>query len=210
MQIMKISELPLDEILREAVDILLAGGVIAYPTETFYALGVKFDRDESLERLYTLKKRPREKALPLIIGSTEMLSDLSPPIGSTVRSLMDTFWPGPLTLVLPALSVLPDNITAGTHTIAVRIPGKSFALRLAQAARFPITATSANTSGSPPAADAQTVTEYFNATLDLIVDGGITPGGSPSTIVDVTGERALILREGAIKREHMAAYLMPG
>jgi L-threonylcarbamoyladenylate synthase len=123
---------------------------------------------------------------------------------------MEKFWPGPLTLIIPALDSLSDYITAATRTVAVRIPGESFALKLAQAAQFPITATSANISGNPPASDAETVIEYFNALIDLVIDDGTTLGGSPSTIVDVTGVQAILRREGAVKKENMAAYLMPG
>ncbi len=207
---MKVSEHPLEKILRKAVDILLAGSIVAYPTETFYALGVKFDLEKSLRRLYDLKQRPQEKALPLIIGDRKLLPSLSSSVNRTATSLMDGFWPGPLTLIFPAFDTLSDYITAGTHTVAVRIPGKSFALHLAKSARFPITATSANISGSPPADNAETVIEYFNGDIDLVIDGGKTPGGLPSTIVEVTSDSARILREGAIKEENMAAYIMPG
>jgi L-threonylcarbamoyladenylate synthase len=207
---MKVSEHPVDNIVQGTVDMLLSGGVVAYPTETFYALGVKFDLHKSLKRLYDLKQRPRGKALPLIIGHHHLLPLLSPAANSTALSLMEKFWPGPLTLIIPALDSLSDYITAATRTVAVRIPGESFALKLAQAAQFPITATSANISGNPPASDAETVIEYFNALIDLVIDDGTTLGGSPSTIVDVTGVQAILRREGAVKKENMAAYLMPG
>jgi len=207
---MKTSDLSLAEISHKAVEILHSGGIVAYPTETFYALGAKFDMEESLKRLYAMKQRPFEKAMPLIIGHWEFLSMTTSSVNRSAVSLMDRFWPGPLTLIFPALENLSDYITAGTHTVAVRIPGESFALRLARSAQFPLTATSANISGSPPACNAETVIKYFNGTLDLIIDGGKTPGGSPSTIVDVTGETVRILREGIIKKENMAAYFMPG
>jgi L-threonylcarbamoyladenylate synthase len=210
MEIMKVSEYPLGKVLQSAVGILLSGGIVAYPTETFYALGVKFDLEESLKRLYDFKQRSLEKALPLIIGDRKLLYSLSSAINGTAISLMDRFWPGPLTLVFPAAGNLSDYLTAGTQTIAVRIPGESFALQLAQSARFPLTATSANISGRPPAVEAEAVIEYFNAKIDLVIDGGRTTGGSPSTIVDVTGHPIRILREGALKKEYMAAYFMPG
>jgi len=210
MVVMKSSELSLAETVQKAVEILLSGGIVAYPTETFYALGVKFDMEDSLNKLYTIKQRPVEKAIPLIIGHRELLSMLTSSVNRTAVSLMDRFWPGPLTLVFPAIGNLSDYISAGTHTVAVRIPGESFALQLATSAQFPLTATSANISGRPPARDAQSVIEYFNDTLDLIIDGGKTSGGLPSTIVDVTGTTLRILREGIIKKENMAAYSMPG
>ncbi len=114
---------------------------------------------------------------------------------------MDRFWPGPLTLIFLAKENLSEYITAGTHTVAVRIPGESFALHLAITANFPITATSANPSGYAPAQDAETVIRYFGDKIDLIIDGGHTSGGLPSTIVDVTGDEIKLLREGAVKKE---------
>ena len=210
MILMKTSDLSLTESSHKAVEILLSGGIVAFPTETFYALGAKFDLEDSLKNLYAIKQRPFEKAIPLIIGHRELLSMITSSVNRSAVSLMYRFWPGPLTLIFPALENLSDYITAGTHTVAVRIPGESFALRLARSAQFPLTATSANISGSPPACNAETVIKYFNGTLDLIIDGGKTPGGSPSTIVDVTGETVRILREGIIKKENMAAYFMPG
>lgn len=210
MTVIKVSEFPEEQILRFAVDILLAGGIVAYPTETFYGLAVKFDLEDSLSRVYDVKQRPSEKALPLIIGDRILLSSLASSVNRTAVMLMDRFWPGPLTLIFPAVGNLSDHITGGSGTVAVRIPGESFALRLAQNALFPITSTSANISGTPPADDAEMVIGYFNGLVDLVIDGGRTPGGLPSTIVDVTREPARILREGAVKRENMAAYIMPG
>jgi L-threonylcarbamoyladenylate synthase len=210
MVVMKSSALSLSETMQKAVEILRAGGIVAYPTETYYALGVKFDREESLRKLYAIKQRPLGKAMPLIIGHRELLSMLTSSISRSALFLMDRFWPGPLTLIFPALVNLSDSITAGTHAVAVRIPGESFALQLAKSAQFPLTATSANISGRPPARDAETVMQYFNDAIDLIVDGGNTPGGLPSTIVDVTSKTVRILREGVIKKENMAAYIMPG
>jgi len=207
---MKIPDRSLTETLHKTIDILLSGGIVAYPTETFYALGVKFDLEKSLRRLYDLKQRSREKPLPVIIGDRKLLPSLSSSVNRIAISLMERFWPGPLTLIFPAVDTLSDYITAGTHTIAVRIPGESFSLHLAKSSGFPLTATSANISGSPPADNAETVTEYFNDDIDLVIDGGKTPGGFPSTIVDVTGEPARILREGSVRKENMAAYIMPG
>lgn len=192
----------------EAVDILLGGGIVAYPTETFYALGVKSDMPEALKKLYELKKRPQEKAMPLIIGDRSLLAGLVPDewlanIPLAARLLMDRFWPGPLTLLLPAREGLPEYLTADTGKIGVRIPGNSFALELAQRAGFPITATSANISAMPPAENADVVRGYFGEGIDLLIDGGQTPGGLPSTIVSVSGNNIGIVREGLISRDEI-------
>ncbi len=203
---MRLLELDKDntkDILSIAVELLKNGGTIAYPTETFYGLGAKFDSDDALRKIYTIKQRPHDKAMPLIIGERDLLPVIAVGVSRTASDLMDTFWPGPLTLILPARENISEYITAGTHTIAVRIPGESFALRLAQAAHFPITATSANLSGLPPARDIETVLGYFGDRIDLIIDAGPTPGGLPSTIVDARGSALKILREGVIGRKSL-------
>ena len=207
MSVIKLSEITLQKVLRDAVEKLNKGCIIAYPTETYYGLGAKFDIEESLKKIYYLKKRPLERALPLIIGEKGLLSELTIEINHMAHICMDAFWPGPLTLVLPAKEHLSGYITAGTHKVAVRIPGNSFALSLASASGFPITATSANPSGLPPATDAATILQYFGNEIDLIIDGGPAPGGLPSTIVDVTDDNMIILREGAVKKELLTILL---
>lgn len=197
----KVNELNIEQVLHYTVDILKNGGIVVYPTETFYGLGVKFDMEDSLKKLYDIKQRPEEKAMPLIIANKELLTVITASMNKTAVSLMDRFWPGPLTLIFPAKENLSEYITAGTHKVAVRIPGESFALYLAITASFPITATSANLSGTSPAQDAETVIRYFGDKIDLIIDGGTTSGGLPSTIVDVTGDEIKLLREGAVKKE---------
>lgn len=192
----------LDKAIHKAVSAMEDGEVIAYPTETFYGLGVRFDRHDSLKRLYALKKRPSEKAMPLIIGRIEMLRQIASgdwlgQMPSTAKSLMERLWPGPLTLLIPARKGLSEYLTAGTGKIAVRIPGDSFALHLAQKAGFPFTATSANISGMPPADNADSIIKYFRDGIDLLIDSGKTSGGLPSTIVDVSEGKLRIFRNGA-------------
>ncbi len=198
--LIKITEDNRKEILRKAIEILNDGGIVAYPTETFYGLGVKFDKEASLKKLYELKKRPKEKPMPLIIGSRESLSMIAVSVNEIAESLMDKFWPGPLTLILEAKKGLSPYLTANTGRITVRIPGESAALHLVKEAGFPITATSANPSGMPPAEDADAVIRYFGEKIDMVIDGGRTPGGLPSTIANVTGKNIKIVREGAITR----------
>jgi len=196
--LIKITEDNRKEILRKAIEILNDGGIVAYPTETFYGLGVKFDKEASLRKLYELKKRPKEKSMPLIIGNRASLAMIAVFVNEIAEPLMDKFWPGPLTLILKAKKGLSPYLTADTGRIAVRIPGESAALYLAREAGFPITATSANPSGMPPAEDADSVIRYFGEKIDMIIDGGRTAGGLPSTIADVTEKSIRIVREGAI------------
>ena len=180
-----------------AVGVLRAGGIVAYPTETFYGLGCRFDCEAALKRLYRLKGRPPEKAMPLIAGK-KTLRMVAKDINELSRGLMARFWPGPLTLLLTAKEGLSRRLVK-RGKVAVRTPGESFALRLAKKEAFPITATSANPSGMPPAKTAKKVVEYFGGHIDLLIDGGKTPGGLPSTVADATGKKAKILRQGAIR-----------
>lgn len=196
----KVTDKNLSEVLERAVKILNKGGIVAFPTETFYGLGVKFNIEESLRRLYELKRRPEDKPMPLIIGSRVFLSMIAASVEEIAEPLMDKFWPGPLTLILKAKKGLSSYLTANTGSIAVRIPGESAALYLAREAGFPITATSANPSGMPPAEDADAVIRYFGEEVDMVIDGGRTAGGLPSTIADVTEKKIKIVREGAVPR----------
>src|SRR4030042_3552192 len=201
MLLIKVNETNIDLVLQHTIDILKNGGIIAYPTETFYGLGAKFDLKDSLKKLYDIKQRAEDKAMPLIIGDKGLLPIVAASVNSIAVLLMNSFWPGPLTLIFPARENLSEYIKAGTHKVEVRITGESFALHLAKIADFPITATSANPSGVTPAQDAETVISYLGDKIDLIIDGGLAAGGLPSTIVDVTGDKIKILREGEIKKE---------
>jgi L-threonylcarbamoyladenylate synthase len=202
-----ISETNIERVLNQAIGSLKKGNIIAYPTETFYGLGVKFNMEDSLQKLCDMKQRPQDKAMPLIIGSKNLLHLITEYVNCKAVLLMERFWPGPLTLLFAAKQDVSRYITGGTGKVGVRVPGGSFALHLAKMAKFPITATSANLSGMPPAKDAETVIRYFGDKIGLTIDGGSTPGGLPSTIVDVTGEEIKILREGAIDRESLREFL---
>jgi len=204
MQALKLSAGNEDEIIRQSISVLQDGGIVAYPTDTLYGLGAKYDNEQTLKRLYDIKNRPDEKAIPIIIGDPEQISLLAKPVSKAAADLISRFWPGPLTLILHAIEGLNRFIVAGSR-IAVRVPGESFALRLVRAAGFPITATSANISGKPPARNSGMAIDYFGAALDLVVDGGESSITLPSTIVDVTGKCPVVLREGAIK----ASMLFP-
>ena len=186
------------EIIAESLGILKNSGIIAYPTESFYALGVLATDKEAVRRLYALKERPAVKPLPVIVGDMETLESVITNIPSSAEYLIKRFWPGPLTLIFKARENIPGLLTGNTGKVAVRIPGESVALDLARALRLPITATSANPSGKPPAQYPDAVIDYFRGKIDLVIDGGKTPGGRPSTIVDVTVTPPEILRQGSI------------
>ncbi|MFH1596616.1 MAG: L-threonylcarbamoyladenylate synthase [Pseudomonadota bacterium] len=185
-------------LVAEVRALLLAGGIVALPTETFYALAVYPFERKALGRLFTLKARSPEKPVLVLVGAPEMLSQVAAAVPPAGGRLMARFWPGPLTLILPARPGLPGWLTGGTGTIGVRQPRQSVTCRLVASLGFPVTGTSANRSGRPALQDAQEVAQEFGPGVDLILDSGPCPGGLPSTIVDVTGAPPRLVRAGAV------------
>lgn len=192
--------------LEKTVELLLNGGIAAYPTETFYGLGAKFDLIPAVERIYALKHRPLDKALPVIIADRGQMALLVEDIPAAAGPLMDRFWPGPLTLILPARPGLTEGIVH-ERRIAVRIPGPSFALDLVRRAGFPITSTSANPSGMPPARNIGMIRSYFADGIDIAIDGSEAILQTPSTILDLCGKLPRIVRAGAIPEESIFGVL---
>lgn len=186
-------------VIEVAVRTLRGGGLVAFPTETFYALGVRYDDHDALARLYELKRRPAGSPFPLILGRQSGLYALTADVGPAISELIAEHWPGPLTILFKGRAGLPAYILSEGGKIAVRVPGESFALRLAKVADFAITATSANPSGLPPANSAPMVKGYFDCLLDCVVDGGETTGGEPSTIVDLVEGKVVVIRQGRVK-----------
>ena len=176
---------------------ILRGEVVAYPTETFYGLAVDALNEAALSKLRALKGRAAEKAFSLLVSGHEMLSALCSGISPLAERLMAQHWPGPLTLALPARPGLPASIVADGY-VAVRLSPNPFAHALVASAGRPITATSANPAGLPPPRTAVEVAAYFAPESCLILDGGTTPGGQPSTLARVCEERVEILRQGAV------------
>jgi L-threonylcarbamoyladenylate synthase len=188
----------LAERIAEAAALLRAGGIVAYPTETFYGLGALASRHDALERLAAAKLRPEGKPLPLLAGDLTQVEQVASLVAPLPRRLAERFWPGPLTLVLPAARDLDPLVTAGDDTVAIRIPGSEVARALALAAGGALVSTSANLSGEPPPAEAGALAPALRSRLDGVLDGGATPGGLPSTIVAVSGGTLRCVREGAV------------
>lgn len=184
--------------LTEAAGEIERGGIVAFPTETFYGLGVIYSDTEALARLFRLKRRPKNKPIPLIIGNVPELAIVASQPDKIAFRIIERFWPGPLTILFAAKAELSDLITGRTGKVAARVPGRSFALDLAGAVGYPLTATSANISGMPPAGSPDEVIGYFGDGVDLIVDGGIAPGEKPSTIIDMSEGTIALVREGVI------------
>jgi L-threonylcarbamoyladenylate synthase len=184
--------------LNRAVAVLHGGGVVAFPTETYYGLAVDPVNPLALNLLFSLKQRDTGKPILTLVDDRESLSSLVQEIPSLYEPLMDKFWPGPLTLIFRAKVNLPALLTAGTSTIGVRQSSHPFARQLLRAFGRPLTATSANISGRAAAVDAYEVKVQFGSKIDMVFDGGKTPGIIGSTIIGLEGNRLKLIREGVI------------
>ncbi len=187
--------------LSRAVAVLHGGGVVAFPTETYYGLAVDPLNPLALNLLFSLKQRDINKPILTLVDDRESLSSLVQNVPSLYEPLMEEFWPGPLTLIFQAKVNLPTLLTAGTSTVGVRQSSHPFARQLLRAYGRPVTATSANISGRAAAVDAQGVKVQFGSQIDMIFDGGRTSGIVGSTIIGFDGDRLVPIREGVIPFE---------
>lgn len=184
--------------LSDAVILIQEGQVIAAPTDTVYGLVCRYDSSRAIEELYRVKDRPPEKALPVLIGDESQLAQVvDGELPSLAQELITRFWPGPLTLILPALPHLPPVLTAGGSTVGVRIPDQPFLRELARKAG-PLASSSANRSGGPECHTAREVLAQLDGRIPLLVDAGVSPHGQASTVLDLTTTPPRILREGPL------------
>lgn len=186
--------------IRLAVEVLKKGGLVAYPTDTVYGLGADPLNEKAVARIYEVKNRPHNSPLPLLLADKSDLLKIALIVPEIAWRLAERFWPGSLTLVVKKSSLVPDRITAGGDTVAVRIPDHHVTIALIRGLGNPIVGTSANLSGKPSPITAAEVSRQLGNKVDLIVDGGRCPGGIESTVVDVSGASPAIIREGAIPR----------
>ncbi len=191
--------------IRTAFNVLQNGSIVAFPTDTVYGLGALAFDNAAIESIYTAKDRPIEKAIPILIGDLSDLDQIADDVPNMALRFAARFWPGPLTCIVPKKQTLPLAVSA-TSTVAVRIPNHPDALALLRAAG-PMAVTSANISGQPSPSTAQEVFEQLTDRIPLILDGGKTPGGVPSTLVDCTANDPIILREGPITLEELLSAL---
>ena len=194
-----------DSRIQQAAEILRGGGVVAYPTDTLYALAVDPRNAAAVAHLFALKGRDAGKASPLIAASLDQ-AQLAVDFNEPARRLAARFWPGPLSLVLPANKSLCRAVLAGACTAAIRVPNHPVARALALALGYCITATSANVSGHTPACAPGNIDAEVLARVDLVIDG-TCPGGEPSTIVDLTSEPPALVRSGAVAWERVLESL---
>lgn len=198
-QILKINPRePENGLICEAVEILQAGGVAAFPTETFYGLAVDATNGDAIERIFQIKGRSFSSPIALIAGSRNDISSLIMKTSPVAKKLMKAFWPGPLTLLFLASPKINPRLTAGTGKIGIRISSHPIADSLANCLGCPITATSANLSGAAECTSANEVVSSLGGLLDLVIDGGPIPGGMGSTFIDTTVDPPTCLRKGVI------------
>ncbi len=195
-----------------AAEALSSGKVVAIPTDTVYGLAAALDRPDAIARLYRLKNRPQEKAIPVLLADAAALDQVAANVPRQARVLIERFWPGALTVVIPARPGLPQEVTSvaagGTRTVAVRIPDHPVARAVLAAAGGALAVTSANHSGQPPALDAQAVMRLGDATPDVVVDAGPAPLREPSTVVLTASGETRVLREGAISAVAIAEAVL--
>ena len=201
---MDLKGIPPDQI-QKAAAVIRRGGIIAFPTETYYGLGADPFNEGALKKLYTIKNRPFIKPVLVLVASRDQISILASSVPETAFHLMDTFWPGPLTMVLPARPELSPVLTGNTGTVGIRHSPHPVAAALLEACGTPVTATSANISGQEPAVSADDVKRMFRDTIDFILDGGRTPGMMGSTLIGFRDSQVTVIREGCIPYKDIAS-----
>ncbi|MBN1366796.1 MAG: threonylcarbamoyl-AMP synthase [Dehalococcoidales bacterium] len=200
---------PLKKQIDDGIKILKQGGIVAFPTDTVYCLGASIFDVNAVRRVFEVKQRPFNMALPVIMTNVAQINDVGISLPDNALRLAQKFWPGALTLVIYKSNKVSDIVTAKKNTIAVRIPAHQIPIALINGLGVPTTGTSANVHEKPSPVTAAEVRSQLGDKVDLIIDGGQCPGGEASTIVDMTGEQPVILREGPIPfHEIMRFYKM--
>lgn len=193
--------------LQTTVDVLDSSGVIGFPTDTFYGLGANPFDLAAIDKIFTIKSRDRGKPILLLIGESGQLSQLVKKVSKEAENLINAFWPGPLTLLFESACGLPSNLLGNGTTIGVRFPNSQVAGQLMRKTGKPITATSANISGGMECRSGNELLNTLGDKLDLILDGGESSGGKPSTIVDTSCFPPKIIRDGEVEREKIESVL---
>ncbi len=189
------------EAILQAADILRSGGLVAFPTETVYGLGADACSKKAAEKIYSAKGRPSDNPLIVHIADVKAVYELAACVPPKAEMLMEAFWPGPLTIILPKKELVPNETTGGLDTVALRMPSHPAALEMIRESGLYIAAPSANTSGRPSPTEAAHVLDDLKGKVDMILDGGAVGIGIESTIVDLTGECPTILRPGFITKQ---------
>lgn len=200
---MKVLSLEAPRALEETISTVQHGGVIAFPTDTVFGIGASLRFPDALDRIYEIKGRDDTKPLPVLLSSIDRISLVSPAPSDAVRLLLREFWPGGLTVALPALPGLPSRVVAADGTVGVRVPDHSIALTICERAGGALATTSANRSGEAPACSAGDITAQLDGGIDIVLDGGFAPCGEASTVIRVDDARITVIRAGSIAPEHI-------
>ena len=195
------TENPEKSVLTEAAEILKNGGLVAFPTETVYGLGANGLDEKACKRIYEAKGRPSDNPLILTIGDLDGLYKIVGKVTENAKKIIDAFWPGPITLVLPKADCVPETVTGGLDTVAVRYPSNKIARELIKIAGIPVAAPSANSSGKPSPTRASHVEFDLNGKIEMIIDGGAADWGLESTILDVSEDKPVLFRPGAVTQD---------
>lgn len=198
-EIVKINPAHPERAFSRCRDVVSRGGVVVYPTDTFYGLGVDPKNSGAVERLFDIKGRQADQPILLLIDNAARVADWAAEVNDRAEHLMKTHWPGPLTLVFKAQKHVLPLLTGAGRTIGLRVPGNPLTCKLLEFINTPLTGTSANVSGERSVRRAEEAAEALGGRVDLVLDGGVTPGGKPSTVVDVSAGRVTVIREGAVK-----------
>ncbi|MGQ0810569.1 MAG: L-threonylcarbamoyladenylate synthase [Nitrospiraceae bacterium] len=194
-----------DDVIHAATQVVADSGIIAFPTESFYGLGVNPMDAQAVARLCSIKSRPSGKPILVLIGDPGQLSSLISQIPPAARVLMEQLWPGPLTIIFPASNLLPGMLTGDTGTIGIRLTAHPLTAAVLRRVG-PLTGTSANRSGEPPGQTPEEVQAQLGSEIDLILDGGRSPGGVPSTVIDARSPVRFI-REGRVSKHEIQEAL---
>lgn len=184
--------------LKQATEILKDGGIVAFPTDTVYGLGADIYNVKALERIFEVKQRSKSMALPILLGEIEQINEVAALVTEIAHLYMRQFWPGGLTLVVPKASWIPRIITANSDKVAVRLPNHEIPRALINRLGSPIVGTSANISGRPAPVTGEEVVKQLGSHVDFVIFAGECPHSMESTVVDVSGEKPVVLREGII------------
>jgi L-threonylcarbamoyladenylate synthase len=206
--ILKINERKIDlKKIRIAAEILRKGGTVAFPTETVYGLGADALNPEAVKKIFKAKKRPADNPIIVHVSDESMIYKLAKKVPKKALKLMEKFWPGPLTLVLKKSNIVPDVVTAGLDTVAIRMPNHRVALALIKESKVPVAAPSANLAGKPSPTCAEHVIHDLYGRIDAIIDAGKTRIGVESTVLDLTSRVPTLLRPGGLPLEHLESVI---
>lgn len=200
----------LQRAVAKAVELLESGGVVAFPTDTLYGLGADAFDLRAVSRVCSIKGRSQHMGMPLLLSKVDDVERVAVDVPGIARTLMERFWPGPLTLILNRSSEVPREVTGGRDSVAVRMPDHPVPLALVNGLGRPITGTSANPTGGPDPITAENVRRLLGSRVDYVVDGGPAIQGRGSTILDLSGARPRLVREGALTYESLADVIDMG